>query len=502
MPFINYINTSTARNEEVAVENVENTRSLMVDSLLLELVSFSHIPLFLFPGIHGHHTDLANLANHLLEQSHGKQKIYIYQDPHFDNHARPPFTSAKQHAQEIVKEVQQIQNTTRTFLPPVLIGFSYGCMLASYVAHELHQQQNQKSYPRLVAIDGGAHALLRSYYQNTSEASLNELLSILNIAARLSGLKPLETLDANLKSQIEIMLTPGRIAQILEEKILELNPSPSDESHNQFVKYSSIINQNLNTITEAPPEELTLPFVYTLFTNETLLKLNSNQAPDNVTVLGGFENNKIKYVVDILDESSPIRSMTHLQLVKDGAADVAKAIYATLALDLDSEKKLEERTNLFLTLSTAAYSKLKTEIRKRRTSSSDEEETGPLIFGSSPPKPIMSFTSPSHSPESPRRQLLPAGTPYFTPQESPFNSGSGEEKDFTAATITHKARVDHRPKNSRSASDEEQEPEIAMQDPHKVPDHLRLFGGPAGRTLITPPISCTPKIIRGSCESQ
>lgn len=471
MPFEKHKSLATKKTPAPA-----RSRKAKMHKLMLDHIDFDHAPIYMIPGIHGHDAELEALAEALLILSGGTQKIYIYRDPHFDAPNRLPFETVGAHAAVIAKKIKTKHEKSNSYIPPIVLGFSFGCLLASYVVDKLYNPEgpitrdNPRILARLVTVDGGAHNLLRTYYQSPSIESINEILLILNTAAELSGLKKLEQLDSKLSRQLKTMLTPSQISQLIIEQILDLNPKATDYSRSEFARYCTVINQNLDAITEAYPTKLSLPFVHALFTHETLFKLNARKMPEEMSIHGGFENyicpgGKI-FDTLITDESTPLREKSHLALIKDKETVplVAKTISESLKKDLDSPQMKADRALSWQKETAITYTYL-------HSSSSEEDLELDSPLGSPPTQ----SASPSWSPEQPRKNA--ASSNYSTPQQnSPMSSG---EERFVEARDG-----DTRLKNSPSTSNEEKgSPPTGSSSSEKINDDIfKLFGKPAQKT--------------------
>lgn len=498
MPFIRYKKPDSGTPPNAGMAS--DTPQIMIE-LMLEHISFNYAPMFLIPGIHGHGAELKELAENLSTLSGGTQRIYIYHDPHINNPKAALYQSASEHAEAIAKSITNLYKKSRTYLPPIIIGFSYGAMLASYVTDQLLKEKPKKA-PRLIVIDGGTHSALKAYYQSSDSThianSINELHLIINTAARYAKLTPLESISDELKAELENYMRPSRIAASIHQAILNANQSASTEARQLFSTLLTIINQNLDTISEQKAADLHLRQVYTLFTKATQAKLNQQPALDHPSKFtAGFDliSNSLTHLSD-----ENIENLNHLQLItQDGARLVAESIYQALSNDLNSEKHMKSRSDKWLRLSVQAHMNF---IKSHSSSSSDEEYDDTP----EPQESVKNLTQSSIrkiSPKisrkhPPRAERLPEKRYSTSPNTSEFLSAELSGTDMSTDYDSAKSNS-----SSRSNSEEDEQKKATsirekssnQASVSKTPSSLfSLDAKPASSSAIAIPRPKTPSI--------
>lgn len=242
-----------------------------------------NLPVFLIPGIHGNAHELIELANAINIQRNGKTPIYIFhEDTSSDKTHQMSLTEIAQLAAAEI--IEKRQNSP---LPYILIGYSFGGILAAEICRQLLRSQHD---PYLYVIDQPSESLTKKYYQESSEDFLRDLINIMNHAAKLSGLNPI-----NIDTTLELisLYEPSeypRCVTCVTNTVLghnEINATPDKIS--TFVTYSKIIERNLRIIAEHEPDPLEkLNNAHVIFTKETASKHGlSNQTHDLYT--GGWD---------------------------------------------------------------------------------------------------------------------------------------------------------------------------------------------------------------------
>lgn len=444
MPFIRYKKPNSGASQNTGMSEV-----------MLEHISFEYAPMFLIPGIHGHGSELKELAENLSKLSGGTQRIYIYNDPHINNPNGSPYLNATEHAKAIATSITNLHQKSHSFLPPFIIGFSYGAMLASYVTDLLLKSKPKKS-PRLIVIDGGTHSALKAYYQSSDSThianNINELHSIVNAAARYAKLTPLESISDELKADLENFIRPSRIAASIHQAILNMNQGATPEARRSFSTILTIINQNLDTISEHKQEEsLHLRYVYTLFTKATQAKLNPQAnlgAPSNFTA--GFD--LISTNLNNLTNEK-IENLSHLQLItQDGAELVAKTIYQALTNDFNSEKLVKSRSDRWLQLSFEAHMNF---VKAHSSSSSDEEYDDTPA----PQEPVKNQGQNSTRQSSPKMSRKPMSKQDRV-AERRYSTSPGTSEYLSAELSGTDMSTDYDSAKSKSSSEEDDQRKI------------------------------------------
>lgn len=262
------------------------------------------LPVFLIPGIHGNAYELVELAEAINRERGGKTPIYIFHEdtPSDKTHQMSLTEIAQQAAAEIVSIRQQSP------LPYILIGYSFGGILAAEICRQLIKNQRN---PYLYVIDQPSELMTKKYYLETSENFIRDLIHIINHAAMLAGLNPVDV-DSTLKTAAHYEYTEQPQC-VINTLLTQNNGRATNEQITIFVKYSKIIERNLRIIAEHQPNPLEkLSNAHVIFTKETASKHGlSNQTDDLYT--GGWEESATTVTL-LNSESSRLWEEPHTAL--------------------------------------------------------------------------------------------------------------------------------------------------------------------------------------------
>lgn len=231
------------------------------------------IPVFIFPGVLQNVSECVGVVEGLRAKGHNRT-MYVWTDPllttpgFVNNTQSDTLLGQAKSIAEILLEKYQFHGST----PHLLVGMSYGCSVAALVAEILQQKGLD---PRLLLIDGPTPECSKEYFSYTSDKLTNDLLNIVEYAARLSlkEIKSNETLshflvvdDARIKnlqsaSPQDIITKAAQI--IIDDYPNSFNPI--------FFKYIALAKRNVNNHITAPDITLTSKFdhIVTLTTIES-----------------------------------------------------------------------------------------------------------------------------------------------------------------------------------------------------------------------------------------
>ncbi len=144
-----------------------------------------NIPIFLIPGILGC-GDIGSIASALAELNPDRP-IYLWEDPGlntWNNVAN--FKSLEAQARDIGREIMHIHGSSK--IPPVLVGFSSGCPIATLTAQLFHANGVT---PFLYVIDGATRALTYENFTRRDKKPLviKDLILIIETIAKRAGIE-------------------------------------------------------------------------------------------------------------------------------------------------------------------------------------------------------------------------------------------------------------------------------------------------------------------------
>lgn len=288
MPFTKYENDSVPESHTIDPDN---------------------LPIFLIPGINGNGNELFALAEAINTKRGGRTPIYIYEEPTIEG--VPLQFTLSEHASLIDEEVQEIRQFSP--LPYILVGYSFGGILAAEVALKL---QTLNHDPRLYVIDEPSKAISQSYIKNDSESFKTDLVKIVNYAATLSGIKPI-TITKDLLATLHLLTLEERIDQLTSEVLGSQLASVQKSQEDTFYTLLETAKRNLRNILLADiGSENKLTNVHFIFTNETALKYSDGKL-NAQQFNGGWDDicqNKPKHLNPSL--TSKLSKQLHMDLLK------------------------------------------------------------------------------------------------------------------------------------------------------------------------------------------
>lgn len=268
-----------------------------------------NLPIFLIPGIIGNGSELFALAEAINKKRGGRTPIYIYEEPIIDG--EPLQFTLSEHASLIAEEVQEIRQSSP--LPYILVGYSFGGILASEVAVKLQALHHD---PRLYVIDEPSCAISRDHIKNDTETFKTDLVKIVNYAATLSGITPI-TITSQLLTNLRLLTLEERIDQLASE-VLDSQPASVQEAQeNSFYTLLETAKRNLrNILLSETGTENKLTNVHLIITNETALKYSEGKQTA-LQFIGGWDaicQNKPKHLNPAL--TSKLSKQAHMDLLK------------------------------------------------------------------------------------------------------------------------------------------------------------------------------------------
>lgn len=312
-----------------------------------ELTNPNLVPIFLIPSVYGD----GNEFQHLIAKLHAENSerpIYYYRDELLTNTSTPVSAqeSLTMHGKSIAKQIANILKTKDT--NPILIGYSYGCMLAAEAAKYLLQEGAD---PHVYIIDGIERETSKSFYNKNKDESTLEISIMINLAAKINGLNECKFTTDDIDSA-KLILNIKERAGYFYHKILEQNKPAHSDVHpmqNQklalFKKQFEVICQNLHNLSNNKRlRDQQLPHLTAILTQETIKKVQANDAGWGKIAAGG----KLRTI----QSSEAIVAASHLDLVRDTRPDgltaqIANYLATCISTDV-TVNTLAKRTALSL----------------------------------------------------------------------------------------------------------------------------------------------------------
>lgn len=286
MPFTRFENDSVEESHTIDPEN---------------------LPIFLIPGINGNGNELRALAEAINQKRDGRTPIYIYEEPIFEG--EPLKFTLAEHAALIADEIQEIRQFSP--LPYILVGYSFGGVLAADVALKL---QKLNYDPRLYVIDEPTKSLSKQYCKEDSDNFKRDLGKIVNYAATLSGIKPIE-INKDILSSLELLTLEERIDQ-LASVVLGLQDSIQNSQEVSFYTFLQTAKRNLRNISLSDSDSgQKLAKTHLILTNETALKY-SNGKQSAQTFTGGWDEFSREVIQLNPYITSKLSKQLHMDLLK------------------------------------------------------------------------------------------------------------------------------------------------------------------------------------------
>ena len=201
-------------------------------------------PIYIIPGIFGYGSELNALANALNDQYKGARPIYVYYDPRISNPDSFPEMelNTAEHIQMIADEISTYSPPT---FPRTIIGYSYGCTLATKSAQHLKRLDIDCG---LYLIDGVSPESSRKYFETSRADSTKDLVNILCYAANLAEL-PTATITFTEEEINLIAALPleERITEIAN-RILQHQARVSEDSNYKFSSFIKMARCDLRQL--------------------------------------------------------------------------------------------------------------------------------------------------------------------------------------------------------------------------------------------------------------
>jgi thioesterase domain-containing protein len=298
-----------------------------------------NLPIFLIPGILGNGNELYSLAAAINEQRKGKTPIYIYEEPIVDG--EPLQLSLDNLAASIAQEVLEIRQNSP--LPYILVGYSFGGILAAEVARKLLSVNHD---PRLYVVDEPAESCVKRYFDSDSDTGLTsdkdkdrdafktDLFNIVNYAAKLSGLQQVE-LSKSILGSLQFLELEDRIDHLADNVLKQQTQTIPVSNEQTYSTYLEIAKRNLRNLKDSVSNpEQKLSNVHTIFTKETARKYGSEKHSLN-QFKGDWDlcSTKITQLNPLI--SSKLGNQSHMDLLKeDNAALVAGLLTNNLKIEI------------------------------------------------------------------------------------------------------------------------------------------------------------------------
>jgi hypothetical protein len=234
------------------------------------------LPVFIITDISGDGRILGSFADALSTHRNNRASVYYYDEP--IQNGSVISMSLTQHAEILADEMLRIRIYSP--LPYVIIGFSFGGILAAEVSRILQERQYDS---RLYVIDQPSSRSVRKYIKAGiagSNLNLNlDLIKMGNYAASLAGINPHEDkaltivhTDTDLEKMNYTGLE-GRVA-LIKKMLLEQHPDASEGQKSCFRTSMQVIERNLTNMFSDTKEELKtkLRNTHLILTDETMQK--------------------------------------------------------------------------------------------------------------------------------------------------------------------------------------------------------------------------------------
>ncbi|MBV9575136.1 MAG: hypothetical protein JO149_00760 [Gammaproteobacteria bacterium] len=308
MPFFKFEKKSVSN--DIALS--ESTDDLLGSKEGLVSSNPKEIPLILLPGLFGNGGVCKELADQLHAQN-PKRPIFIFYNACVINKNVKPSTKNLQ--QEIKAMAKELQFLPKELYPNLHIaGHSFGCILGAALA-QLLQSRGQEV--NLFMIDNPSVECMQEFL-NRSTCPVSDILNIINYAAKLALLAPIQLTEEQL-SDFEKLSTLDCFDKILAS-VLEFPENKSKKTNiDTFQSFLSIAKHGLtNIINYDKSLSSTLPNINAikiLMTKETAEKYNNPQ--------GGWQS----YSKNIsMVEHTSLELTNHHELLNEKNAAILAAV--------------------------------------------------------------------------------------------------------------------------------------------------------------------------------
>lgn len=234
-------------------------------------------PIFLIPGILGNLSEFKNLISSLYKLNEGKNAIFAYQDTELSAFSND--STIESISTSIAEEMIQSIPGFKPF-PFYIVGYSYGCVIAVYIAQLL---KNAGHDPHVILIDGPSPQASKNYFSLEKNSNAKkDLIAIVNYAAEISLLKPVVFNDKTI-SELPINSFDACFDAIIKI-ILSQQDVSTETSLNAFNCFVQGAKQKLKDLIFNEHKILTmLEKIHLILTEET-------QAKYRTTTMGGWED--------------------------------------------------------------------------------------------------------------------------------------------------------------------------------------------------------------------
>lgn len=310
-----------------------------------ELEDPNLVPVFLVPSVYGDGNEFQYLIARL-QSINPKRPIYFYKDEMLIEKQREKgYTSLTLHGKSIAKQIASTLKTTS--IDPVLIGYSYGCMLAAEAAKYLSEAGAD---PHVYLLDGIERETSKQFYTKNKEASTPEISIMVNMAAKMLGLSLCDFTDDDINSAKRVLNIKERANYFYNKIVAQNKPSQGDVSPEQrqmlilFKKQFDVICQNLQNLSNnAKLHDRKLRHITAILTRETTDKAKKPDA--------GWRNVALDGKITLI-HAPDIAASSHLDLVRDASdngitAKIARVLSECFAKDI-TVNSLANRTALNL----------------------------------------------------------------------------------------------------------------------------------------------------------
>lgn len=226
-------------------------------------------PIFIVPGVLGHDLEILNLAEQLDELNGGKRPIYTYRDPRVDGVRESLSLSISDQAKKFIRQIPPVPYQP---FPILLVGYSFGCTLITEIACQLKESGYD---PHLFLIDAPSPAITQTYFNQRPSNAIDDLLYIINYAAKIAKINEVINLDDELK---QALLSSAHHNLIFEtiDAVLNLVGSQNNqtlETMDRFKHLAKIAQENLAHLMQYPqPSVPVLDKINLFISNETFNK--------------------------------------------------------------------------------------------------------------------------------------------------------------------------------------------------------------------------------------
>ena len=280
------------------------------------------LPIFLVPGIMGNGRELYELAEALDKQRDHKTPIFIYDESELADDSLLQL-SLDELADKMLQEIIEITNDAKFDIQ--LAGYSSGAIIGSILSRKLCENGLE---PHLVVIDQPDMTSVAQYINQDSHSLMQDLINVVNAAARLSGLSEIKFTEKQVDVARNYLELEARFNQ-LADTLLRAQQEITEQQRNTFADYLARAKRNLNY----PDDKVTpskISSTHLILTKETAVKYGASEESWK-EYQGGWakrSNQLVTHRSDLLDDKS------HLELLTgDCAVEIARIVSESLRQD-------------------------------------------------------------------------------------------------------------------------------------------------------------------------